>query len=347
MAKIILLLIFLYSACLFSENVTNPKAILTVVDSLTLQNYNSIEKKIKYPPDCTVIRVFKQERECEIWSKDSSQDSLSLIMTIPICAMDFEPGPKLKAGDSKTPEGFYYGDFAYYSNNWFMWIDLNNVNKSGEVKKGSAFRICLNYPNQIDQRHTNMAGFSTPGGAICVHGNCVSIGCISFLNKNFIPVYAFSRHHNSTKYGKIQYHVFPFRSSDKTEAEITAFSKSFIHHNKYSPNEVKKFWKSLEFGENLFNNEKMPLSIITNRRYLMEGDLSETIKPIKEFLQAKKYYSDKIDSTFDYALKSAVIQYQSENNMTADGIIGTNTINKMRKGGLEKFSIEYIFKKSD
>ncbi len=344
MKKIILILTLLYSAFLFSQNITNPMAILTLADSITLKSYSDIEKKINYPPDCTVIRVFKQERECEIWSKDSSQDSLSLILTLPICSMDFEPGPKLKAGDSKTPEGFYYGDFAYYSSQWFMWMDLNNVEQSGEVGTGSAFRICLNYPNQIDQRHTTTAGFSDTGRAICVHGNCVSIGCISFLNKNFIPVYAFSRHHNSSKYGKIQYHIFPFRSAKKTESEVTEYSKNFIHHKEYSPNKLRSFWKNLAFGEKLFEKYKKPLSIITNRRYLQEDDLSETIKTVKEFLKEKEYYSDEIDCVFDSVLKSAVIQYQNENNMTSDGLIGNNTLKQMRKDGIEEFSLEYIYR---
>ncbi len=344
MKKIIIMLTLLYSTYLFSQNVTNPKDILAFTDSITLKNHPNIEKTINYPPDCTVIRVFKQERVCEIWSKDSSQDSLSLILTIPICSMDFKPGPKLRNGDSKTPEGFYYGDFAYYSSQWFMWMDLNNVEKSGQVGKGSAFRICLNYPNQIDQRHSSMAGFSNTGGAICVHGNCVSIGCVSFQNKNFVPVYAFSRHHDSSKYGKVQYHIFPFKSAEKTESEVTEYSKDFIHHEEYTPDKLRGFWKNLAFGEKLFNEHKMPLTIITNRRYLQEDDLSETIKTVKEFLKEKGFYSSEINCVFDSVLKSAVIQYQNENNMTADGLIGNNTLSHMRKDGLEDFSIEYIFR---
>ncbi len=345
MKKIILLFTLFYSACLFSQNITKASDILTLVDSITLKNHPNIEKKISYPPDCTVIRVFKQERECEIWSKDAKQDSLSLILTLPICSMDFEPGPKLKEGDSKTPEGFYYGNFAYYSSNWFMWMDLNNIGQSGEVGKGSAFRICLNYPNQIDQRHTSTAGFSNTGGAICVHGNCVSIGCVSFQNKNFIPVYAFSRHHDSSKYGKIQYHIFPFRSADKSENEITEYSENYMHHKKYSPDKLRSFWKNLAFGEKLFDKYKMPLSVVTNRRYLQVDDLSENIKKIKEFLKEKGYYSSDIDCIFDSVLKSALMQYQRDNDLTADGVIGSNTLNKMRKDGLEKFSIEYIYRK--
>lgn len=345
MKKIFLIIALVCSAYLFSQNITNCNAILTVVDSLILKKFPEIINKISYPPDCTVIRVFKQERECEIWSKNSFQDSLSLIMILPICSMDFDPGPKLKQGDCKTPEGFYFGDFAYYSSNWFMWMDINNINQSGEVGKGSAFRICLNYPNKIDQKHTIISGFNNTGGAICVHGNCVSIGCVSFLNNNFLPVYSFSRHHNSSKYGKIQYHIFPFRFSKKTEIEINELSNKFIHRKKYSPEKLRRFWKNLQFGNNLFNNHKVPLSIITNRTYLQENDLSETIIIFKQFLKKKGYYSDEINAIFDSALKSAIIHYQRKNNITADGIIGNNTISKMRKDGLEELSIEYIYKR--
>jgi murein L,D-transpeptidase YafK len=343
MKKIILLFILACSISVFSQNISNPQQILTKIDTYILDNFPQISDIIDSPPDCTVIRIFKEEKECEIWAKNASQDTLSLITTLQICSMDFSPGPKLRQGDGKTPEGFYYGDFSYYSKNWFMWMDLNNVNQSGEVGKGSAFRICLNYPNRIDQRHTEIAGFNNTGGAICVHGNCVSIGCVSFRNNDFLLVYAFSRYHNSSKYGKIQFHIFPFRFSEKTEVEINELSNRFIHLKSYSSDKLRRFWKNLKFGDNLFNNHKMPLSIITNRTYLQENDLSEIVPTFKQFLNKMGYFTGEINSIFGYDLRSAVIQYQTLRHLTADGVIGNKTINKMREDGLGEVSIEYIY----
>ncbi|MCD4820354.1 MAG: peptidoglycan-binding protein [Candidatus Cloacimonetes bacterium] len=343
MTKFVLTLLFICSLNLFSQNITNPKKILNKIDKIISEEYELNLKNISYPPDCTVIRVFKEERECEIWAKDSQQDSLNLIMTLPVGSMDFAPGPKLKQGDCKTPEGFYYGNFAYYSSNWFMWIDLNNVEKSGKVGKGSAFRICLNYPNEIDRQHTQKAGFNNTGGAICVHGNSVSIGCVSLENKDFAQIYAFSKHHNSSKYGRVQFHVFPFRFENKTVEEKELLCKQYIHIKNYSTKNLLRLWKNLEFGYNLFNNNKKPLTIITNRKYMQENDLSENIIIIKKFLKEMVYYEGNIDFRFCANLKKAIEQYQKEKGVIADGIIGKETISILKNDGLVKISIEYIF----
>lgn len=80
--------------------------------------------------------------------------------------MDFMPGTKLTKGDGKTPEGFYYLTDGYSSNNWFMWIDLNEPEKVGETGKGYVFKLCLNYLNGVDKITAQRAGYTNPGSAI-------------------------------------------------------------------------------------------------------------------------------------------------------------------------------------
>ena len=92
-------------------------------------------KGITYPPAYILFRSFKKERELEIWAANKQNDSLHLIVTLPICAVDHDPSPKLQEGDGKTPEGYYKNNLLYGSSYYFMWIKLNSneINKSGEV----------------------------------------------------------------------------------------------------------------------------------------------------------------------------------------------------------------------
>ncbi|RLD66891.1 MAG: hypothetical protein DRI95_05820, partial [Bacteroidetes bacterium] len=160
---------------------------------------------IYYPPKFIIFRTFKMEKEFEIWGANKRSDSLHLLLTLPICAMDFEPGPKLEEGDGKTPEGFYNSQMQYWSQADYMWIKLNNndIDTYGSVGDGSSFKIFLDYPNRFDWHQTKMIKkHSTPGGAIFIHGNCVSIGCLSFENRNYLPLFLFALGHDQNKYGK-------------------------------------------------------------------------------------------------------------------------------------------------
>ena len=343
MTKLFIIILCLVSTGL--QNITDPLEILSKIDGI-LKNDPAkiISDKLDFPPDCAVIRVFKEERECEIWAKDVSRDTLVLIMTLPISSMDFEPGPKLRQGDSKTPEGFYFGQFAYYSSNWFMWIDLDNVEESGNVGNGSAFRICLDYPNILDRNRSIKAGFNNPGGAICVHGNSVSIGCISFENKDFLPVYSFSRHHNTSEYGPIQFHVFPFRFENKDQTDRSTSARRFCHIGEFSEQNLLDLWENLETGYDLFKETKRPIKIVTNRSYFSSGDISNSINKIKRFLNEHYNYTGNIDNMFSDDLVISIVDFQRQNNLQTDGIIGRQTISRMREQGLNIIERGYIFR---
>jgi len=51
------------------------------------------------------IRIFKAERELELWM--GKAERFTLIKTYPICAFSGALGPKLMEGDRQSPEGFY------------------------------------------------------------------------------------------------------------------------------------------------------------------------------------------------------------------------------------------------
>lgn len=217
-------------------------------------------------PKYYLYRVFKKEKEIEVWAGKSSTDSLKLIQTLRICAMDFEPGPKARQGDGKTPEGFYRLSDLYGSTNWFMWIRLNtgDIDNYGEVGIGSSFKLYVNYPNSLDRSRTaKYLPGKNSGGDICVHGNCVSAGCIAFKNRVFLPVYAFFKKHDRSRYGYPQIHVFPYRFEDY---DIQKFSEE----NPDLPAEyLIEFWKNLKEGYDKFNSShRAPKISIANNRYV-------------------------------------------------------------------------------
>ncbi len=216
---------------------------------------------VKYPPKFVLFRSFKLEKEFEIWVGDTQKDSLKLLAILPVCAVDNQPSPKLQRGDGKTPEGFYNCDLLYGSSYSFMWINLNRdkISNFGNVGNGcSSFKICTDYPHSIDRRRTqkNVGNSTSTGGEICIHGNCVTAGCISFENENFLPVFLAASHHNKTAYGKIKIHIFPFRF---TEENKTYFSKNA--YSEMKKDDLIKFWDELEKGYNLFEKTRKALNV--------------------------------------------------------------------------------------
>ncbi|MBI4645105.1 MAG: hypothetical protein HY738_00565 [Bacteroidia bacterium] len=213
------------------------------------------EQGISYPPQYILFRAFKLEREFEIWGSDSSNDSLKLIKIIRICAVDDSPGPKLIQGDGKTPEGFYTANGVFGSSYWFMWLKLNreNIDRYGQVGNGSSFKLCVNYPNPADiQRTAKYSKNSNPGGEICIHGNCVTAGCISFKNRAFLPVYYFAANHNKTKFGLVNVYIFPCRFD---EADIYQYYKNYDILDSAG---IVSFWNNIKEGYELF--EKTSIS---------------------------------------------------------------------------------------
>jgi len=231
---------------------------------------NSYKKRCKdigiaYPHNYVLFRTFKFEKEYEIWVANSRSDTLKLLVTLPICAVDDEPGTKLMQGDGKTPEGFYTCKILYGSSNSFMWIKLNNseIDDYGTVKYGSSFKLCLEYPLQIDRNRTRkFSGNVNAGSAICIHGNCVTAGCISFENKNFLPIFLSAKFHNTKKYGYPKVHIFPFRFTEELKKE-----KSKNAYSDMKPNDIIDFWEDIEPAYQMFekNHKAIKVSFLNNK----------------------------------------------------------------------------------
>ena len=177
------------------------------------------------------IRIFKEEKELELWVDDGKV--FKHFKTWPICKYSGKLGPKLKEGDQQAPEGFYF-------------VPRSRMNPR------SRFHLSFNlgYPNTYDRAHKRT------GSALMVHGNCVSIGCYAMTNARIEEIYSLCD--AALKGGQrfFRVHSFPFRM---TEANMKRHAQSkWIEE-----------WYNLKQGYDWFEKSKRPPNVtVSVRRYL-------------------------------------------------------------------------------
>lgn len=178
------------------------------------------------------IRIFKQEKELEVWVQDN--DSFRLFKSYPICTYGFRGlGPKLKQGDWRAPEGFYF-------------VPPSSLNPSSKYH----LSFNLGYPNQYDRVHNRT------GSALMVHGNCVSVGCYAMTDKRIEEIYALADAALRNGQPFFRVHIFPFKMTDNN---IRKHKKT-----KWYP-----FWLNLKQGYDYFeNNGHVPPDVsVKNKKY--------------------------------------------------------------------------------
>ncbi len=177
------------------------------------------------------IRGFKSEKKLELWVSSKTSPVYQLYNVYPICASSGEPGPKRREGDGQVPEGFYsISVFNPYSN---YYVSLG-----------------INYPNQSDRILGNKNAL---GGAIMIHGNCVTIGCIPLTDDKIKEVYVLAVEAKNSGQLEIPVHLFPEALSNWHGVE-----KEMIQ--KYGEGDSRiMFWKNLSEGYDYFeNSHKIP-----------------------------------------------------------------------------------------
>ncbi len=169
-----------------------------------------------WPPKDVLYRIFKQEREFEVWAGDGESE-LKLIGTYGICAASGDLGPKRKEGDYQVPEGFYKIGYFYPTSSYYLAAQVN-------------------YPNQSDKIRGDK---KAPGSDILIHGRCASIGCISMTDERVEEIYLVGW--AAFLAGKPTIiHSFPSRDIDKLEGD----PKHAQHHD---------FWREIEPGMRAFD----------------------------------------------------------------------------------------------
>ncbi len=168
-------------------------------------------KQLIWPARYLYIRSFKYDSEMEIWVKNKASDKFKLFKTYKICALAGSLGPKRMAGDYQVPEGFYY---------------INEFNP----KSLYHLSLGLNYPNPSDRL---LSDLSQPGGAIYIHGSCVTTGCIPITDGQIEELYVLAAHAKDLGQDFIPVHIFPVNfNNPRSVAYLNKFLQQF---NEYVP----------------------------------------------------------------------------------------------------------------
>lgn len=184
------------------------------------------EAGVSWPPEELYVRAFKQERELEVWAGVKGQ-RLRKVKTFPFCAASGDVGPKRREGDEQVPEGFYTLD---------------------QFNPRSQFHLSMrvSYPNDADRR----LGQRPLGGAIYVHGNCMSIGCIAIEDGPIEELYLMVLAARGRMKRDVPIHIFPRRLDARGLAALE-------QHPRATPRLVA-FWRSLEPGWRFFEETGRP-----------------------------------------------------------------------------------------
>jgi len=182
------------------------------------------------------IRIFKAESQLEVWVDDGERHRL--FRSYPVCTWSGELGPKLRQGDGQSPEGFYRVGRAQLNPRSQYHLSFN-----------------LGYPNAYDRAHGRTGDF------LMVHGSCVSIGCYAMGDAAIEEIYTLVSAGLAGGQAAVPVHVFPFRFSDRPEADW--------QHQPWAD-----FWRNLREGHDAFERSGRPPDIIVSgRRYVVtEGD---------------------------------------------------------------------------
>ena len=186
------------------------------------------------------LRIFKEENELELWVRSAQR--FVLFKTYEVCTWgEGTLGPKVRKGDGQAPEGFYFVP-------------------PGRMNPYSSYHLSfdLGYPNEYDR----FQGWT--GGALMVHGECVSIGCYAMTNPGIEEIYAAADAalRGGQKYFRV--HIFPFRMTGDNVAA-------------HADNEWADFWSGLREGYDLFEKSRVPPNVdVEEGRYAFESAVFET-----------------------------------------------------------------------
>ncbi|TND07151.1 MAG: hypothetical protein FD123_3296 [Bacteroidetes bacterium] len=172
------------------------------------------------------IRAFKKEGQLEVWVKSFGSAAYQLYTTYEICQGSGVLGPKRCQGDGQVPEGFYT-------------VNIFNPYSSYYLSLG------VSYPNASDRF---FACKRDPGGAIMIHGSCVTIGCIPLTDDKIKELYVLAVEAKNNGQQHIPIHIFPARLSSSGLAGLLADESYKEHH---------AFWKNLKSGYDYFEEKKI------------------------------------------------------------------------------------------
>ena len=174
------------------------------------------------------FRLIKTQRALEVWGRNRDDGNgggggpFELLHAYPLAATSGTLGPKRRAGDAQTPEGFY---------------TINRFNPDSNY----LLSLGLDYPNAADRA----LGEPHPGGDIFIHGSNVTIGCLPLTDAGIQEVYLLAVAARAAGQQVIPVHIFPF-----------PLTKQALAARAGSPHAA--FWRSLAPGWAYFEQHHVP-----------------------------------------------------------------------------------------
>lgn len=162
------------------------------------------------------IQVFKREQKLEVWIREKNKHEYALLTTYNFCSTSGVLGPKRKEGDKQIPEGVY---------------QINHFNPVSNFH----LSLGINYPNASDKI---LSDRQQPGGAIYIHGNCVTIGCIPITDDKIKELYILAIEARNNGQLTIPVHIFP------TKLDAANFDRLKTEYS-HAPALVD-FWSNLQ-----------------------------------------------------------------------------------------------------
>jgi murein L,D-transpeptidase YafK len=179
------------------------------------------------------LRAFKQEKKVEVWLKNPEETKYIQFKTYGICASSGDLGPKRREGDGQVPEGFYTIDLFNPISNYYLSMRVSYPNTSDAILKTG----------------------KNAGGAIMIHGNCVTIGCLPMTDDKIKELYVLCLEaKNRNKVVKVD--IFP--------AKLTPENLKLLGAS-YSKDKMD-FWNSLKPAYDYFEKNHQTRKVFVNAK---------------------------------------------------------------------------------
>ncbi|WP_291721759.1 L,D-transpeptidase family protein [Bernardetia sp.] len=200
------------------------------------------EKKLSLQNLNILIVAYKDEQELEVYVKSKTAKQYQKFLTYDICQNSGDLGHKNKEGDYQVPEGFYYINHFNPMSSYFLSLGIS-------------------YPNLADKRRNPKTATKDLGGAIYLHGACVTIGCIPITDEYIKEVYVLAVQARTNGQTKIPIYVLPFRMNKENQQEFYPKYKNLVG-----------FWDNIKIGYEKFekNKEELSFSIDAKGNYVFK-----------------------------------------------------------------------------